>query len=251
MTSHTKINLLLQNLPYGSVVFADNLKDEGYSYSLQQAYRRNGWFRSIGKGVMVRTGQKPLLSGALKAMQQDAGFPVHIGGRTALSLHGLAHYLELNRHDTLLFAPYGFNIPAWLKNNHWDSTPHFIKTNFLPVETGIVNHNLDGFTVKISGACRAMLECLEMAPSHYDLNEAWEIMQTLNLLPPATTQELLVHCKSIKVKRLFLHFARKADHAWVKKIKLNEIDLGNGKRSIVRNGIYVPAFQITLPENLV
>jgi hypothetical protein len=250
MTTHTKINQLLQNLPYGSVIYAAWLKEAGYSYSLQQSYRQSGWLSSIGKGVMVRSGQKLLLSGAVYALQQQAGLPVHIGGRTALGLLGFAHYLEVNRQDTLLFAPNGFNIPRWVINNQWDSSPQFIKTSFLPPKTGIISIDQQGFTLNISGAGRAMMECLEMAPAQFDLNEAWQIMQGLNLLPPATVQHLLTQCKSIKVKRLFLYLAHKADHSWFRKLRMDEIDLGSGKRSIVKNGVYVPAYKITLPENL-
>jgi len=250
MTSHTKINQLLQNLPYGSVVYSSWLKESGYSFSLQQSYRRNGWLSSIGKGVMLRTGQKLMLSGAIYALQQRAGFPVHIGGRTALGLLGLAHYLELNRRNTWLFMPGGTKLPPWLEKNQWDTNPKIITTSFLPVDAGIVSIELDGFKLKIAGAARAIMECLEMTPNHFELNEAWEIMQGLNALNPNTVQQLLVQCKSVKVKRLFLFFAQKADHVWFRKLKLDEINLGSGKRSIVSKGVYIPEYKITLPENL-
>jgi hypothetical protein len=251
MTSYTKINQILQNLPYGAVLYGTWLQKSGYSFSLQQSYRQSGWLRSIGKGVMVRSGQQLILSGAINALQQQAGLPVHIGGRTALGLLGFAHYLEVNRQDTLLFAPNGFNIPLWMLKNQWDSNPQFVKTSFLPAETGIISVDQQGFNIKISGAGRAMMECLEMAPAQFDLNEAWQIMQGLSLLRPDTVQDLLIQCKSVKVKRLFLYFAQKADHSWLKKIRMHEVDLGSGKRSLIKNGVYVPEYKITLPESLV
>ncbi len=251
MTSYTKINQILQTLPYGSVMYAAWLQKSGYSFSLQQSYRQSGWLRSIGKGIMVRSGQKLLLSGAINALQQQAGLPVHIGGRTALGLLGFAHYLEVNRQDTLLFAPNGFNIPLWVIKNQWDSIPQFIRTSFLPPDIGIIRMDQQGFNINISGAGRAMMECLEMAPTQFDLNEAWQIMQGLSLLPPTTVQDLLMQCKSVKVKRLFLYLAQKADHSWVRKLRKDEIDLGSGKRSIIKNGVYVPEYKITLPESLV
>lgn len=242
---------MLQNLPYGTVMYAVWLKDAGYSFSLQQSYRKSGWLRSIGKGVMVRSGQKLLLAGAINGLQQQAGLPVHIGGRTALGLLGYAHYLEINKQDTLLFTPQGFNIPLWVTKNKWDSTPIFIKTSLLPPEKGIINIEQQGFDLKIAGAGRAMMECLEMAPAWFDLNEAWEIMQGLSLLNPLTVQELLLQCKSIKVKRLFLYLAQKANHAWFNKLQVQNIELGSGKRSIVKNGVYEPTYKITLPVSLI
>ncbi len=251
MTSYTKINQLLQNLPNGSVLYADWLKKSGYSFSLQQSYRRSGWLHSIGKGIMVRSGQKLLLAGAIHALQQQAGLPVHIGGRTSLGLLGFAHYLEVNRRDTLLFAPHGINIPLWVVRNQWDSKPQFIKTSFLPPDTGLTTIEQHGFSLKVAGAGRAMMECLELAPARFDLNEAWEIMQGLNFLNPSMIQEMLMLCKSVKVKRLFLYLAQKADHAWFRKLKMDEIDLGSGKRSFASNGVYIPTYKITLPVNLV
>jgi hypothetical protein len=250
MISSTKINQLLLNLPYGSILFNRHLIKAGYSFSLQQSYRRNGWFRSIGKGVMIRAGHKLLLSGAISGLQQDEGLPVHIGGKTALEMLGYAHNIEINRKNMVIFAPQGFNIPAWVVKNQWDIQPQFVKTDFLPPDIGFVNTEHQGFTLKISGAARAMMECLAMTPDNFDLNEAWEIMQGLSLLTPSTIQNLLSACNSVKVKRLFLHFAFKAEHAWVSKLETSQFDLGRGKRCIVKNGVYIPKFKITLPVNL-
>lgn len=241
---------MLQNLPYGSVLLSAWLKEQGYSFSLQQNYRQSEWLTSIGEGVMVRTGQKLVLAGAINALQYQAGIALHIGGRTALGMLGYAHYLEINKQDTLVFAPHDTHIPSWLKNNTWDSNPHIIKTTFLPYGSGLLEYEQNGFPVRIAGAARAYMECLELAPDQFDLTEAWEIMQGLSLLQHELVMQLLIQCKSVKVKRLFLHFAEKADHAWFRKLKPDEIDLGKGKRSLVKSGIYISKYKITLPENL-
>jgi hypothetical protein len=60
----------------------------------------------------------------------------------------------------------------------------------------------------------------------------------------------LESCASIKVKRLFLFLAEKANHSWVKHLNIEKIDLGSGKRSIVKNGVYNPKFKITVPAEL-
>jgi len=64
-------------------------------------------------------------------------------------------------------------------------------------------------------------------------------------------QQLLEKSKSVKVKRLFLYMAEKAGHAWLRYLDLNRIDLGSGKRAIVKNGVYNSKYQITLPRDLV
>jgi len=63
-------------------------------------------------------------------------------------------------------------------------------------------------------------------------------------------QKLLEACKSIKVKRLFLYMADKANHDWVRYLNLDNVDLGSGKRSIVADGVYVAKYQITVPKAL-
>jgi hypothetical protein len=52
------------------------------------------------------------------------------------------------------------------------------------------------------------------------------------------------------VKRLFLWFAERHQHAWLKKLDRNDIDLGHGKRMLVRVGKLDPTFNITVPESI-
>lgn len=75
-------------------------------------------------------------------------------------------------------------------------------------------------------------------------------MEGLNNLRPASVQKLLEACNSIKVKRLFLYMADKANHDWVRYLNLDNVDLGSGKRSIVADGVYVAKYQITVPKAL-
>ena len=75
-------------------------------------------------------------------------------------------------------------------------------------------------------------------------------MEGLTTLKPSTVQQLLEHCKSVKVKRLFLYLAEKADHAWVKYINPEEIELGSGKRSIIKGGVYNVKYQMTVDKEL-
>lgn len=250
MNNGSKINQMLQQLPNGSVLLASWLKDQGYSYELQQRYRKSEWLTSIGGGAMIRTGEKLSLAGAIYALQHHTGIKIHIGGRTALGLQGYAHYIELERKETLLFAEHGVKLPAWVRNNNWDTKPVLITTSFLPEDTGLVDFKEKEFNLLISGAARAMMECLFLTPGHFDLEEAMQLMEGLNLLKPGVVQDLLEQCRSVKVKRLFLHFAKRSGHAWFKQLQLNKIDLGSGKRSLVTDGVLVREYNITLPKHL-
>jgi hypothetical protein len=250
MKTGTKINQLLQNIPSVSVLLSSWLKSQGYSYELQQQYRKNGWLVSIGKGAMIRKGQDLLLAGAIFALQNQARMSIHIGGRTALGLQGYAHFVEINNKETILFAPRTTQLPSWFRNNNWDSKPVLISTSFLPSNIGLISIFEEGVGILISDPARAILECLVLAPNRFDLTEAYEIMNGLVALRPNNVQNILEQCKSLKAKRLFLFFADKAQHSWFKHLDLSKINLGTGKRSLIKNGVFIPKYNITVPSNL-
>jgi hypothetical protein len=116
---------------------------------------------------------------------------------------------------------------------------------------GLTDYQDGELTMKISNAARAMMECLSLCPNQFPLTEAYELMEGLATLRPAQVQTLLEECKSVKVKRLFLYFAERAGHSWFKYINTKPIDLGNGARSLVNEGAFVPKYQLVLPKELV
>ena len=247
-STESKINNLLQIMPPGAIVLASWLNKQGYSYDLQQQYKRSNWLEPIGTGAFKRTGDKVDIFGALYAIQSQAGKNIHIGGRSALSLQGYTHHVKMQESEMILFAPHGFKLPAWFLNYNWQLTPVLMRTSMLPPGLAITEHNAISFQVKISNAARAILECFEMSPNRFDLEEGWLIMEGLNALRPALVQQLLEQCRSVKAKRLFLYFAEKANHSWFKYLSIDKIDLGKGKRSIVKNGAWVDKYQITIPR---
>ena len=77
MNSGTKINSLIKSLPRGSVLLPSWLLSQGYSYELQQSYRKSGWLKSIGKGAMLKSGDPFVLTGALSALQNIENINIH------------------------------------------------------------------------------------------------------------------------------------------------------------------------------
>ena len=251
MTNDAKINQLLTMLPRGAVVLSSWLSSQGYSHGLQQRYRKSGWFTSIGKGAMVRTGDRLQLSAAIAALQHQSGISVHIGGRSALSMLGYAQYIELNVKQTTLFALRSVKLPEWLKNNHWDTEPVLYHSTLFKTEAGLVDYTEAEIKLKISGAARAIMECLSLCPDRFALTEAYELMEGLNMLRPQQVQELLEQCNSIKTKRLFLYFAEKANHSWLSYIDIKSVNLGSGKRSLVQNGALSSKYELIIPKELI
>ncbi|MDR0973938.1 MAG: type IV toxin-antitoxin system AbiEi family antitoxin [Prevotellaceae bacterium] len=247
-----KINKLMQEVPKGLVLLSMWLHSEGYSYELQQRYRNSGWLKSIGIGAMLKNGDELTLAGALAALQGQLGMDVHVGGRSALELQGVSHYLQLNEHETTVFTESKTALPAWFTRNRWTPTPKvFRSTLYNKDEVGMTNYQDGEFAMKISTPARAVMECLYLCPNQFSLQEAYELMEGLPTLRPSQVQPLLEECKSVKVKRLFLYFAERANHAWLKHVDVGRINLGKGDRSLATDGAYVPKYHLVLPKELV
>ena len=97
---------------------------------------------------------------------------------------------------------------------------------------------------------RAILELLDELPRHETFHQADVLLDGLRTLRPRHLRTLILHCRSVKVKRLFLWFAERHNHAWLKALDRNGIDLGRGKRMLVRGGKLDPKYHITVPEKL-
>ena len=248
--SQTKINQLLQSWPSGTVGLTVWLEEAGISRQLQQRYLKTGWLESISRGAFKRTGDTVDWMGALYAIQRQGGLDIHAGGRTALGMQGQAHYLELNQQAVHLFAPLRVSLPAWFRDHEWDVRLEMHHSDFLPPSVGLVDMESKSFSIKASGAARALMECLYLAPEAFELVEAYQIMEGLNTLRPSAVQHLLQKCRSVKVKRLFLFMAERSGHAWVKHLDLTKIETGRGKRSFAKGGVYVSKYQITVPKDL-
>lgn len=246
----SKINRLLTLTPKGIVLTSQWLAGQGYSLELQKRYKKSQWFESIGSGAMIRNGEKVGFEGAIYAMQHQLDFSFHPAGRTALTMLGKAHYLEFGVSKVYIFGLAGEQLPIWFKQKDWGHEFSIKKTNFLPSNTGLVDFEVKDFQIKISGSARAMLECIYLTPKEHSIQECFELMEGLNNLRPKSVQELLENCTSVKVKRLFLYLAEKAGHSWLKHIQFDKVDLGKGKRSLVKNGAYISKYQITVPKEL-
>lgn len=249
--NYSKLSKIMQDIPKSLVLLSSWLVTKGYSYELQQRYRRSGWLKSIGTGAMLKSSDPLLLSGALAAMQFQANIKIHLGGRSALELNGISHYLQLTSPEATLFAPGATKLPSWFTNNKWDVDYKIVRTSLFENDAiGLAEYQDVGIDFKISSPGRAMMECLSLCPNKFSLTEANELMEGLATLRPGQVQELLQECKSIKAKRLFLYFAERAGHSWFKYIDIAKIELGSGNRSLSNNGILIPKYQLVLPKEL-
>ena len=245
----SKINQLLTKIPVGTVFTSSYLLSHGYSHALQYHYVRSGWLRSIGSGAYVREGNEVDIFGGLYGLHDTTASATHIGGRSALQLLGRTQYLEEKISKLILFAPTNTQLPKWFREHSWETSFILHTSKFLPVQLDLEEFSIKQFTVSISSAARAMLECCYLAPSHQELSECYECMKGLNNLHPTIVQSLLEQCGSIKAKRLFLFLADHFQHVWFEFLDLRAVNLGKGKRQIATiDSKYDAKYQITVPK---
>ena len=244
-----RLNQRLGLAPAGAVLTSAWLKGQGISNRLADYYAGSGWLHRIGDGAFTARPETPTWLGAVHGLQQKSA-SFHPGGRAALELSGLAHFIPLgDAAPVYLFSRSGDRLPSWFKGLPWFGRVQHVGTNFLPPSLGLREYREGALVVQISAPERAALEFLQHLTldaagyEHADL-----VFEGLGTLRPDLVQSLLEACGSIKVKRLFLHLAEKHAHAWFRQLDLAKVSLGSGKRLLVRGGRLDPKYRITVPS---
>lgn len=247
----SKINRLISQWPRGTPATASYLNIQGFSHDLLTKYKKSGWIQSFGRGAYVLTGDKVEWLGALYALQTHLGLNVHPGGKTALEMKGYAHYLPSGRRKIFLYGTRGLVLPKWFKGERLGVEIALVRTNLFhgAGEPGLSEFKEKDLNLKISATERAAMEMLHLVPGKVGFDEASLIMENLATLRSEIVQELLVMCRSIKVKRLFMFMAEKHGHPWVSDLDVSRLDLGKGKRMIVPKGRFVKKYRITVPRD--
>lgn len=248
--NETKLKTLFKLLQQNNVLTASLLDVNGISRHLRKYYLESGWLEPIGRGVYKKPNDTIEWQGAVNAIQKQLDIKVNVGGLSALALQGYSHYFRLNKETLYLFSPQKTRLPKWFTDYKWKVQLFHKPTSFLPGNLGIKEQDIRGISVNTSTPERAILECLFLAPQHADLVECYQIFEGLVNLKPKLLTELLLACNSIKVKRLFLYMAEKANHQWLNFIKIDTLDKGVGDRMITKNGVYNTKYGIIIPKEL-
>lgn len=247
----SKLNQLLREWPSGTVAVYSWLESRGIDRKLVQKYKKNRWLDVVGAGAFARLGDKVDWRGGLYAIQEQLGLSVHVGGKTALQLLGLAHYLPLGAGGRVtLFGSPGDKMPAWFSRHKWGVKIFYTTPNLFSSkpDLGLTKLDAGAFQIQVSAPERAIMEILHLVPQDESFDESNKLMEGLTTLRPALVQSLLETCTSIKVKRLFMFMAEELNHPWVKKVRLSRVDFGEGKRVIVEGGRFDPKYKITVPR---
>lgn len=270
----TSLNQLLPQLGPGRLVDTAWLQDQGVSRPSIHAYVRNGWLERVAPRVYRRpSGATPATQrwdAAILSAQELRPSTFYVGGESALDLLGRSHYLRLGGHPTIYIYDPDRTAPTWLMKLPLDAAlvvrtrPLFADTLLglewrrIELGTGRLGASVpepvreepwDHF-LRVAGEERATIEMLDEVPATLGFEHADEIFQGLSNLRPRLVTQLLETCRSVRAKRLFLFYADRHAHAWVKHVDRGHIDLGKGKRQLAPGGRLDARYQITIPASL-
>lgn len=260
----SKLNHLSQILPEGLLADSRWLQKQGYSRQLIAKYVHSGWLTSPVRGVYRRNSvllDQENWELVVASLQKLLALYVTIGGRTALELHGHVHYLTMSGSGGVHL--YGDKSPPiWINKLPLKQSFFFHSNSLFNFKNSSKSRNRNlrqahftehklpksHWSLILSTPERAILELLDELPNKETFHQADMLMEGLSNLRPQYLNLLLKDCQSVKVKRLFLWFAERHNHAWLKTIELNKIDLGSGKRMIVPGGTFNSKYLITVPK---
>lgn len=247
------IKNLEQCLPDGQLVNRAWLKERGFNRPRVDYALRAGKLVAPSHGIYRRPGP-PLKWEHVVFSLNEMGYPVHVGGRSALELQGLSHYLPLG--DTLRIGLYSTKkVPAWILNftESFMFEIHNKKLFETFPEAGLVTRPFGSWDwpVPYSTPELALLELLADVKDAADFSIADKFFESAVNLRPGLLYELLTSCKQIKAKRLFLWFSDRHNHAWSNELETKGISLGRGKRMLIKHGAFDVIYQITVPIQMV
>jgi len=244
----TKINQLIRNWPKGTVKTVKELEFVGYTPQLLKIYTNSKWLELFSRGIYKLYDDEVSWQGVLFGFQNKSPEPtLHAGGKTALNLMGYGHYLSRSENKVYLFSDRKENVHYWLKKFNKVILKRNEVFNYKKPEN-IKLYNTGNFLIMISAPELAAMEMLYLVPNEQSFDEASKIMEGLTTLRPQLVQQLLEECNSVKVKRLFLYMAEKNEHQWFQELNIEKINLGSGKRVIVKDGVFDKKYLITVPR---
>lgn len=249
INSRNKLMFLHQSWPPGAIITMASLRSQGFSDQLIQKYCFSGWLKRIETGAFIRPHERATWQGAVYAIQHDLKKNIHIGGLTALTFHGLVHYLSAKLDDNI----YLYNTTSKrTKLAHWfqyfskKSVFTYIQSYLFNKEYGLKTKDLEGLNIIISEPERAILEVLYLVPEAISIEHAANLVENLQTIRPDLMQELLENCRHILVKRLFLCLADLSQLPVFKYLQVDKITLGKGTRTINPGGKYFPKYKLIM-----
>lgn len=248
----SKISNLISKCNKGMILTSSFLKNEGIRSDLVKRYLQSKWLQKVGNEAYKLYGDEINIFSATQAIQDQLCKNIRIGGKSALSYMGYSHYLSQKSETVFLYGKYKEKLPVWFINYDWNEKYKYYAPNLFNIELNeyLTEYSRNNISTMISCAELALFEMLYLVPSEQSFQEAFLIVENLRTLRAAKIQTLLENCNSVKVKRMVLFILEENDHAYFKSIDISKVELGSGKRMIVKDGKYNSKYKITVPSDL-
>lgn len=244
-------------LPHAMVATRKWLLAQGVGIHTFDNAVKSDKLRALAVGVYARTGVPVPWEGLVASLQRMSASPVHVGGKSALELFGLGHYVSRAREKTVhLYSE--DKLPTWLGKLEtsyrfkWHGTKTLWSPELLFEKAFVREHEWREELPPILVSCpeKAVIELLVDVPDTISFEHADELMQGLTSLSPRKLEQLLKVCRHVKAKRLFFWLAERQNYPWIKKLNYQDFDLGSGKRVVEKGGKLNQKYLITVPEHM-
>ncbi|KPD21915.1 type IV toxin-antitoxin system AbiEi family antitoxin domain-containing protein [Idiomarina abyssalis] len=257
MLNHEAARTLKQKLPLSMVATKRWLQEQGLSLHYIDNSVRRGALAVAAPGVYYREETPPTWLGVVASLQRMVRSPVHMGGLSALALHGVSHYVNRSGKPIVdLYSP--DKLPAWINkvdvdaSFEWHGTKRLWPESLMRDQRVLRPYEWSKGLPEVTYSCveKAYLEVLNEVPKHISFEHADALLQGLHNLSPRKLDTLLKNCLNVKVKRLFFWLAERNQQPWFKRLVPTDYDLGSGKRAIAVNGRLESKWQITVPKEM-
>lgn len=233
---HSLIKNLFALIPHGAPFDLDALDVRNISAKQASQYVKSGWLVRVGQGVYAYPSDRLEAPACIRLLQKKCP-GLHIGGKSALDLHGVRHNLDF-RKNWILWGDNRFVLPEWFTSRFrarfvharlFDWQPPSLNEETISTPVGALEN------LKVSEPERAILELLSEVGIHQDYEEARHLFDGLRNLRTDLLGRLLASCTSVKTVRLFLTWARETSVVDVDQLLTNhKIKTGSKSRWITR-----------------
>lgn len=243
----SKLNHMLLDWKPGDIHGLEWMRSREIDQRLAYSYYEDGYLDKIGPGVFSKNNDEIDPLGIVRFLQEELELKLHISGRTALELQGHAHYLPMGDVSRIYLVSYdNRTFPSWIERIDNKFKLMFKKSSLFKQEEFLLSYQDRGFDVKVSSRELAILEWIDTLDLSNSLEIAQNYLESLLTLRSNVVQNALEKCNSIKVKRVFLYLAEKVNLPCYEKLDIEKINLGQGKRVIVKGGELNKKYQITV-----